>query len=253
MLFNLNAGAFTKQSYQFPGNSDFARSGADYMIVLESSSASGSTFRLLKSIARADICLVAGGAPGKDGYYSTPQKADGGNGGEVLNITNVSLPAGDYTAIVGESGKNTVLTSPNGTTWTARSGSGADGGHAEGVGDAVNGRGGEFAWGDSNTLLRKGWKYGSGGGAGYVLDYNGHSHASGNGGDVGTASADESVGRGGQSESSMNGNAGASGTGQGGGGSASVYNWGASDYTSGTPGAGGSGAILIRKHKEANA
>lgn len=245
MLFNLSKGAFTTRSFQYSGDSSFARSGTDYMIVLENSNANGSTFRLLKTIAKADICLVGGGNPGNSGNMEGNGSA-GGNGGEIINIYSVNLPAGDYTVIVGESGKNTVLTAPDGRTWTARCGNGALGGRQPGS-SGSDGENGSAAWNDNNTLLRPGWIYGSGGGVGYVKDYQYIEYAAGRGGTVGTASESELDGHGGTS-SHRAGYAGLSGAGQGGGGGTRV--WNGSGYENASGGDGGSGAILIRKHKE---
>lgn len=241
MLFNLNKGAFTGRSFQYSGNSDFKRSGTDFMIVLEDSNANGSTFRLLKTIANADICLVAGGKAGGEGQSSDDF---GGDGGEVINVYGVRLPAGDYTVTVGESGANTTIVAPDGRTWTAESGKGAEGGHA-GKGDD-----GTLAWNDANTLLRSGWIYGSGGGRCWVFSNNWVTENDAYpGGSIGTASSESTWGHGGE-QHHENGYPGFPGTGQGGGAGARVWN---GSYVRYAQGPGGRGAVLIRKHKEASA
>lgn len=238
MLFNLNRGVFTNRSYEYPGQSEFTRSGSDYMFALLTSNASGSVFRLFKSIPNADLCLVAGGKEGADGSTYT-----GGTGGEVVNVTGVFLPAGEYTATIGESENNTVLASPDGRTWTARSGYGSAGGD----GANADGDPGAFAWGDSNTTLYPGWKYGAGGGRGYRLNNTYAEYASGNAGSAGAAPTDAKAGAGGES-GHLSGYPGAANTGMGGGAGARV--WNGSYYDNYDGGAGGSGIILIRKHKE---
>lgn len=243
MLFNLNRGVFTNRSYEYPGQSDFRRSGSDYMFALLTSESSGSTFRLLKSIANADLCLVAGGQPGYEGDWQTQTGGAGGNGGEIVNVTCVYLPAGDYIVTVGESGENTVLVAPDGRTWTARSGYGSSGG----TGNGRPGDPGAFAWGDANTTLYAGWKLGAGGGHGYVYSNQYQKIDAAPGGSVGAASEATTNGHGGTNAHQI-GYAGLTNVGQGGGGGARIFN--GSDYYNYDGGAGGSGIILIRKHKE---
>ena len=240
MLFNLNKGAFTGQSFQYSGESEFGRAGRDYMIALKTGS--GATLRLLKTIAHADLCLVAGGAPGNDGDHGSW----GGNGGEVLNITNVSLPVGDYTVTIGGSGQNTVLAAPDGRTWTSRSGYGSPGGDQTGS-DGVDGVDGVSPFGDANAPIKAGWLFGPGGGHGFVRDNDYRERASGNGGSVGAASSDTTNGHG-ATEAHRNGYDGLANTGQGGGGASKI--WTGSYYSAGNPGAGGSGILFIRRHKE---
>lgn len=244
MLFNLNRGVFTNRSYEYSGQTDFRRSGSDYMFALLTSAASGSVFRLLKSIANADLCLVAGGQPGYEGYLGLQTDGDGGNGGEIVNVTGVYLPAGDYTVIIGESGKNTVLVAPDGRTWTSRSGYGSSGG----TGNGNPGDPGAFAWGDANTTLYPGWRLGAGGGHGYVYSNQYQEIGAAPGGSVGAASEATTNGHGGTNAHPI-GYAGLTNVGQGAGGGARI--WNGSYYDSYDGGAGGSGIILIRKHKEA--
>lgn len=239
MLFNLNRGVFTEKSYQYPGESEFRRSGAEYMFALKTSSASGSVFRLLKSIPQADICLVAAGKPGDSG-----STIKGGAGGEIITVTDVLLPAGDYTVIVGENGQNTSIVAPDGRIWTARSGYGSAGGD----GATKDGSPGALAWNDQNTLLYAGWLFGAGGGRGYRLANTYAEYEAGSAGSVGTASSSTTIGHGGTT-GHFTGYAGLANAGQGGGGGARVFN--GSYYDDYDGGAGGSGIILIRKHKEA--
>lgn len=245
MLFNLTRGVFTNRSYEYSGQTDFRRSGPDYMFALLTSAASGSVFRLLKSIANADLCLVAGGQPGYEGDWQTQTGGAGGNGGEVVNVTGVFLPAGDYTVTVGGSGKNTVLAAPDGRTWTARSGFGSSGG----IGNGVAGDPGNYAWNDASTTLYPGWKYGAGGGHGFVKSNLYLDIEAAAGGSVGTASESTTNGHGG-TVSHPKGYDGLANVGQGGGGGARIYN--GSTYDNDFGGAGGSGIILIRKHEEAS-
>lgn len=246
MLFNLNRGVFTNRSYEYSGQTDFRRSGSDYMFALLTSASGGSVFRLLKSIANADICLVAGGKPGGAGDYDVSTKqGKGGNGGEIVNVTGVYLPAGDYTVTIGGSDGNTVLAAPDGRTWTSRSGYGSTGG----IGNGAAGDPGNYAWNDANTTLYPGWKFGAGGGHGYILSNQYQEIDGGAGGSVGTASADTTLGHGGTS-AHPKGYDGLANVGQGGGGGSRI--WSGSYYDNYDGGAGGSGIILIRKHKEAS-
>lgn len=245
MIFNLKRPGFSRGAWTFVPASgsqqpDWAEEGADWMMAIPVSG----TLTLTVGIVHADLCLIAGGKPGGDGDYDVQTKqGKGGNGGEVLNLTDVSLPAGDYAVTVGVSGSDTVIVGPNGETWTSHSGNGAAGGSGNGDPGAA----GSFAWADADTLLNAGWCYGSGGGHGYILSNNYQEIDAGSGGSVGTASSDTTNGHGG-TPSHGNGYAGLAGTGQGGGGGARI--WTGSYYDNYSGGEGGSGNVLIRKHKE---
>lgn len=221
MLFNLNRGGFGERSFQWVGTTEFERDGTDFMFAL---GAGSGTLRLLRTIVDADICLIAGG--------ETPENETGGDGGEVVNVYNVTLPAGNYTVTVGASDQDTTIAAPDGRTWTARTGYGAKGGTG---GYESEGKPGVFAWDDENTILRPGWIYGSGGGRAYQ---DGTESASG--GSIGTASSDTTWGHGGTA-AHLDGWPGYTGSGQGGGGRGKD----GLDYGSG--GSGGSGSILVRK------
>jgi hypothetical protein len=233
MIFNIKPPAFGAHSYDFTGDAEFGQADGEFELILLESG----TLTLSVGIPRADICLIGGGAPGSTGAHLA-----GGKGGGVLcgdTETDIALPAGVYTVTVGESGEDTVLTAPDGRSWTAESGAGSDPGRP--------GVAGVLAWSDPDTLLRAGWLYGPGGGHGSVLDWQYISTDAGEGGDVGEADDGEPNGHGGTA-AHPNGYPGLAGTGQGGGGGR--RGWNGSSYVDGSGGAGGSGAILIRKHKE---
>lgn len=237
MLFNLNRGGFGERSFQWVGTTEFERDGTDFMFAL---GAGSGTLRLLRTIVDADICLIGGGrSAGHNRRSSSGGGEVGGDGGEVVNVYNVSLPAGNYSLTVGASDQDTVLEAPDGRTWTARTGYGAYGGTG---GYYANAEDGSLAFDDENTLLRPGWIYGSGGGRG--LAQSGYDiTAATSGGDIGTADAADTWGHGGV-EGHLDGYPGFPGSGQGGGGLGRIDG----DY--GSIGLGGAGSVLIRKHKE---
>lgn len=244
MLFHIRPstrpGVVTEGSFDFKGSYDFKTEGGDWELILYESG----TLTWLIDPGDVDICLVAGGMAGSQnpGEYGDDT---GGNGGEVVNITNQRLSAGAYTATVGGSGEDSSLTGPDGA-WTARSGEGSSYGRP--------GSDGVPAWGDRNTLLRPGVLYGPGGGNGSVLDYQYVSTDASPGGSVGTADDGAPNGHGGTPDHKA-GYDGLDGTGQGGGGGRrewTVYK-GSYYYAQSAGGKGGSGAILIRNHKEVSA
>lgn len=242
MIFNLKRPAFGEGAYTFDGSEQpgWASEGADWMMSIPVSG----TLTLFAPILHADLFLVAGGQPGETG--SAADGGHGGAGGGLLSLTDVSLAAGAWTVTVGVSGSDTVLVGPNGETWTAVSGQGKAGG---GRGQA--GTDGDYAWGDSDTLLNPGWRYGAGGGHGATHNSAETRTSSTAGGSVGAASDDPYVGHGGgigsRAEDHQLGWDGAPRTGQGGGGGRGWYNQWAQGVAGG---AGGSGNVLLRRHKE---
>lgn len=245
MIFNLKRPGFGEGAYMFDGSEQpaWASEGADWMMSIPVSG----TLTIFAPILHADLLLVAGGQPGQAG--SAANGGQGGNGGGLLSLTDVSLPAGVYTVTIGGSGEDTVLVGPNGETWTAISGQGKAGG-----GRGQTGTAGDYAWGDSDTLLNTGWRYGSGGGHGATHNASESRTNSTVGGSVGDASDDPYAGHGGgieaYAETHPKGWPGAPRTGQGGGGGRGWYNQGEQGETGG---AGGSGNFLLRNHKEAAA
>lgn len=238
MLFNfdyMTGGSIAEGDFSFAGRHEFLSDGSgNFELILFESG----VLTWLIDPGEVDICLVAGGMAGSEnpGDYGDSR---GGNGGEVVNITNQQLTAGSYSATVGQSGEDTVLETPDGT-WTAHSGEGSAP-TADGV----------PAWGDEKTLLRPGVLYGAGGGAGSVLDYQWISYDATPGGSVGAADDGAPNGHGGTPDHPA-GYDGLAGTGQGGGGGRrewTVYK-GSYYYAQYAGGKGGSGAILIRNHKE---
>ena len=241
MIFNLKRSVFGGASWHFDGAEQpaWASQGSDWMMAIGVSG----TLTLFAPILHGDLCLVAGGKPGHYGVSGSSPDGVGGAGGQVLSLTDVSLPAGVYTVTVGVSDSDTTLIGPNGLTWTAVSGQGKAGGRPGGDG--------EYAWSDPDTLLNTGWRYGAGGGHGASHNAAEARVASGAGGSVGTASSDQYAGHGGgigtNAETHQQGWPGVDGTGQGGGGGRHWYNNG---YQGVAGGSGGSGIVLIRKHKE---
>ena len=242
MIFNLRRPAFGRGSWSFVPASgaeqpEWDAEGMDWMMAVPVSG----TLTLAMSVFHADICLIAAGQPGTDDGTRI-----GGNGGGMITATDITLPAGVYNVTVGVSGSDTVLTAPDGRSWTARSGEGAAGGTY----GHPNGYPGQLAWNDAHTLLRPGWLYGPGGGYGHNRDSYEVDHPGGAGGDLGTAPADEHAGDGGIYPGHLDGYPGCPGTGQGGGGGARFYDGSFTNYDGG---AGGSGSVLLRAHKEVSA
>ena len=240
MLFNFSRGDFTEHSIGYTGEFEFSKVGRDWMAVFKSSG----TLTLRRSITSADLCLVAAGMPGKAGVVNSSPNGVGGDGGGKVEATEVTLPAGTYTVTVGVSGQDTVVEAPDGRSWTAVSGDGKTGGRG-------NDRDGVLAWGDENTLLNAGWLYCAGGGSGATHVPGDARQASAPGGSVGAASEDTMVGHGGgigtNAEEHQQGWDGCAGTGQGGGGG---RYWNNQGWQGRDGGAGGSGAFLLRSHKE---
>ncbi len=249
MLFHIRPstkpGVVTEGSFDFKGAYEFSAEGGDWELILFDSG----TLTWLIDLGDVDICLVAGG---KTGSTNPGEYGDdiGGKGGEVVNITNQRLSSGAFTATVGQSDEDTSLVTPDNVTWTARTGEGSSAGKP--------GQDGVLAWGDSQTLLRPGVLYGAGAGNGSVYDYLGVSYPEGASGSVGTADDGRPNGYGGSPGHPI-GYDGLDGTGQGGGGGRRAWT---TEYHSGTSrsyyvqydgGKGGSGAILIRNHKEVSA
>lgn len=245
MLFHIRPstkpGVVTEGSFDFKGAYEFSAEGGDWELILFDSG----TLTWLIDPGDVDICLVAGGAHGGNPQEEWSGEV-GGKGGEVVNITNQRLSPGTYTATVGQSDEDTSLAAPNNVTWTARTGEGSDSGRP--------GQAGALAWGDLNTLLRAGVLYGAGGGYGSVYDYLGVEYSEGAGGNVGTADDGRPNGYGG-SPGHRNGYDGLDGTGQGAGGGRREWTEykGRYYYEKYDGGKGGSGAILIRNHKEVSA
>ena len=247
MIFNLNKSHFGENKWIWTGSEpvQWAESGDDWMLALPVSG----KFTILAGIPLADICIVAGGMPGDDGLMGHDPSSKGGNGGGIYEQTGISIPAGEYNITVGGSGQNSVVAGPT-ATWTAVSGAGSFGGGQPGS-SSQTGADGVLAWNDIDTLLNPGWLYGAGGGKG---DFEGRYDSNGSkpGGSVGDAPHDAKSGHGGEDSDAtgyqLQGYSGAANTGQGGGGGHYVW-YNGNDYTW-NGGAGGSGIILIRKHKE---
>lgn len=241
MILNLNRGVFGPHSVVCE-----PASALDLLCpapgVFEMLITASCTLTLLRPVGRADLCLVAGGKPGGSAQQNGGL---GGAGGEVKDdLRDLQLPAGDYAVTVGGSGEDTVIVAPDGRTWTAVSGSGSDGG----VGGHRAGYAGKLAWDDADTLHNAGYLYGPGGGMGSYLNNASIMGSEGAGGDVGTAAdSPNNHGRGGVA-GHANGYPGLDGLGQGGGGARYTYNGG-----SGSAGSGGTGAVLLRSHKEVSA
>lgn len=194
-----------------------------------------------------DVFAVGGGGSGTAGEGWTQNWAyayggNGGNGGEIVNATGITLTKGTaYSIEIGGSGQPTTAfgytaEGANG----ARGGDGARNGTKYQSGDeprnSTAGGPGQYAFGDANTQYRPGAKYGAGGGGG------------GADSKPGSAGGDTDGGAGGVGNPAANGNAGLDCTGSGGGGGGAQSDWGDSHGygKAGTGGLGGSGIVIIR-------
>lgn len=229
------ATGLSAEKFTFSGSSLFAEDGKDWDAALLSSGV-----LTVRTSVLVDLALVAGGMPGLAGVSG--KGGVGGAGGGIALFPGVRLRHGvTYTVTIGGSGQNTVITGSDGTTYTAVSGAGAEGGQpssTRGVAPTAGGPG-SLIWG-GETLIQElaNIKFGPGGGAGGYrssdwADYVGSSGGAdggGNGGGVPSTTAKD----------------GAANRGSGGGGA-----WrNDADSSAGTPGLGGSGIVMFRPHKE---
>ena len=188
---------------------------------------SSGTFTPLEDML-VDAFLVGGGAGGENGALGNA--APGGGSGYTTTVNSVQLTANtEYSIVVGAGG----TASNNGGKSTACEAS-ANGGRA----------------GSGSASSAKGGNGGSGGGVGTGEGGIDGANAAGNGGtgqgtttrEFGESTGDLYATGGGGSGSSTAEQSGAPNTGDGGSGSMTVK-----------AGAGGSGIVIIRKHKEAAA
>lgn len=252
MIFNIDdSGGMSAGmiGYSDPDALLYAASGSSWEAALLASG----TLTVQRSCL-VDLFLVAGGQPGSRGSGDATGGA-GGAGGECVLVSSVWLRRGvSYAVTVGGSGEDTSIVGM-GLSESAESGQGSAGGLGAIVTGlsrtraASAGTDGVYAYSeDSDTTLISdltGKKYGAGGGgadafnSSYVYA-NSTSHGGSNaGGQTGGGSG----GIPGQSGDTA-ATAGAANTGSGGGGAWRKYNG------DGTPGAGGSGIIMIRPHEE---
>lgn len=215
-----------------------------------------------------DIFIVGGGNNGLPGYsantdYHFCYGGKGGNGGEIKTIRNVAVsPNVDYYITIGGAGNEeqeethsvaytttTSITIGN-TTYSCISGNGLTGGtkgivYYNQVTQGGDGRTGEYAFEDSNTLLWGGYHYGSSGGGAGCRNDNGYIAGYGIGGlcKIYPNSIEVRAGRGGN----YNGDGTSAPTNSGAGGGGGGYDqYNTTDYGYGF---GGSGIIIIRNHR----
>lgn len=202
-------------------------------------------------VDKIDIFIVGSGANGERGrsnedYQNYAIGGKGGNGGEVKTLYNLSTVKNTNCPIYIGSAGNITSIKIGDTTYSCTSGgregtTGGNGaivyGNAQIASVGVDGTNGVLAFGSSNTKLRPGYRYAATGGGGGTRNANfyvirGPGSGGTNAGDGGTYS---------NSGKSAKANSGAGGG--GGGYDQPSYN----DYPGG---AGGSGIIIIRNHRE---
>lgn len=217
---------------------------------------SDQTYTIPAGYKKMDICTVGGGEAGfaGDGYKGAEQGwsegGPGGDGGEVVNVLDISISEGQQiAAIIGAGGTSktngpgsTTVTRNGVTLATARGGygsSGGDGGYLSEnwkngyINSPEKGSDGVRAFGDSNEAL-----YGpGGGGAAATGSYFGERE--------GAAGGKTGGGKGGNAgPSCTKGADGTANTGAGGGGQANYVN--VTDHFWGGIGKGGSGVVVLR-------
>lgn len=244
MIFNIFgvSGAPGAGNLVFNGEMLSAKSGSDWETALLSSG----TLTVRASVL-VDLALVAGGMPGQTGKNG--KGGYGGAGGEVVLLTGIRLKAGvTYTVSIGSSGEDTGIVGSDGTSYTARSGAGAQGGvpsSSRGTAPTPGGDGSLIWDGESLIDELRNVKFGPGGGAGgyrsadyaYYPGSNGGADGGGKGGDISTSGTS---------------NAG-SGTAKRGSGGGGAWRRDGDSAGDGNKGLGGSGIFRIRNHKEAAA
>lgn len=250
MIFNLPRPSFGPSSWDFDGSSLFEPDGSGFELALLSSG----TLTLRVGIPNADVYLINAGAHGSDGGRTGDiSGGSGGSGGRHVLLSNVSVPAGTYAVQIGTDGSvETALGSLFSVPANAASQAGGVGGASGYDGNVTPGAGagGLEPWADGPSLCLPGVLFGPGGGGGGSHDQRGVNvhDAGGAGGAGGTMDGATVSGGTGGSLSSVNGKAATAPGGGGGGGMG--YTTSGPSYHSGLGGAGASGAILIRKHKE---
>ena len=229
------------------GQYQFETSGDDWELAFLSSG----SFKLTKNLRGVDIFIVGAGFDGNtniEGSHTTNH--DGGDGGYYRTWESDSLTAGTYEVVIGDS-SGTV------SSIGERAVSSADDQKSGGVGahwdtnrmlDGTDGSDGVYAFGSSTSLIFSGRKYGASAGGGGEIDYQGGQRVSGIRGNSGQTGAGVS---GNHSWESRNGENATANTGSGGGARGKGYNSAMDRYDYGSPGAGGSGIIIIRNHRAA--
>lgn len=226
--------------YTFTGESELVGDPeSDWMIYLKSSGTLNFDYS-----DPVDIFMIGGGSngtAGTPGYGSGynpggyPTGGAGGDGGKYIQDTSgISLSHKDYEVVVGAAGQDTIFDvydTSNGTE-------SGKGGASKGAG-SYNGNIGA----DGITAF-DGNIYGAGGGEGGAgRDY---SYSGGAGGNRGG-------GRGGNGNTSVHAESGqpaTANTGSGGGGGAGWSEYYIGQHYAGRGGAGGSGIVIIRNHRE---
>ena len=235
--------------------SQYASSGTDWEIAFKASG----TLKFKKNPGPIDVFLVGAGGDGDDGSlyeyggaYSA-KGGKGGDGGELVTQTNVTTVkrGRNYPAQVAANADTTIF----GFTASAHSGNeggaGSMTGLVSGGSDAGNGTAGSYAFGASTSLINSGVKYGASGGGGgsrRKTDWAGRSYGYGatTGSGHGGEAHDYDYSTPGAADDGADATA---NTGAGGGGGASVID-GSKNITKGDGGAGASGIIIIRNHRE---
>ena len=260
------SGKFKGESdFEFGGTYEFASDGSgNWEIALLNSD----ILKFKKTPGVVDIFMVGGGNPG--GIGSATSNSDtggaGGAGGECKTFLSISLTKNtNYTITIGQSGTPTSLvSSTTGTNLSANAGGNNNGGNGATVTNdtrtavASAGGNGTYAFNtQTNRLLYSEVLFGAGGGGAEVVhQYNAtyiYSNSSSHGGS--NSGGLTGGGAGGKIEVPLySGGAirytqatkGDSNTGAGGGGAYYFGPYG----TNGQVGAGGSGIIIIRNHRE---
>lgn len=107
--------------FSYDGNYLFTSDGEDWELALLDGNASSLLFH--KNPGKVDMCIVGAGQLGADGHKTSSPlgvyvySGKGGDGGRVLNVSNVSISR-ECSVVIGTSGTETSISS-NGTTYTS--------------------------------------------------------------------------------------------------------------------------------------
>ena len=241
-----------QDDFTFSGTSQYASSGANWEIAFKASG----TLKFKKNPGPIDVFLVGGGQNGEDGYKaiisntSAAHGGDGGDGGKVRTVTGKAVSRKtDYQVVIGSAGADSSFWDLSSASGTAKEGGEGSTAYTYGGSEATKGTDGSLAFGEAGTLIGGNTLFGaSGGGGGSMRGDTYASKAPKAGGTTGAGAGGGTSAQGGYVAS--NGGAATANTGAGGGGGGAIILY--TDYSiiKGNGGAGASGIIIIRNHRE---
>lgn len=281
MIFNLTSPVIKSkdhvpvlgEDFTYSGNCQVVDDSVDNVVNWHILFLTTGKLRVMEDSWLIDAFLVGGGARGSAGANGTQSSWDitfgaggrGGNGGTRKTVSSIVVsPAVDYTITIGGSAGTTSAFSE-----TAASGGGSSGGSGgrgyDSTGSTLNDKKAKNGYSGGQGALAfgeiAGTYYGAGGGGGGGGEVITSTHISRTYGGVGGTTGGGSGGGGCYHSSSttdhtlsgaFGGSAGAANTGAGGGGGGGgkPTSYSSTGGNPGSGGVGGSGIVIIRKHKE---